>query len=573
MVGVATNKKPSVGTTSKVFRRYSSREIVASEVSIHDEAKWQDIVENIAQDCASRLGLQRNYQKFVNVKLSKIIILQSGQSINQETGGNEREVFGKLIIQLPSKHTGGALNVTHGKEKKTYNLCQSSDTAVIAVSFYSDCEHHFSPVGEGWKLCLEYDLSLSLDNVSSGASFPSASSVIRRIQYFQSLVSSWDFNCIHGYLLDDDYLGSSFRKDQRKKDLLSFKNLKGRDRAIVNLLRGCSDKHGNRLLSVCLLLIQDEEHDCDYGRVEHDDENMAGVDLDFDIEEHLLTTEDDDDIFHKHEPVVYSWYDDDDSEHEIESHCRTAIVFWPKSKDAEVMISSGTKDVLSSFSTRAPEQAIKTLGMQVVELLKNKKRPLTTDMLSLLHKTKNNRTVARALKFCDMIDSKTMALLLAEIQESTDSEEIEVEILELIKRTAATKSTNDTNYLSFSFLFLRALKIDDQFSSDARKFLVYGAVMNKEAMEDRQTINKLLQVSLESEGDVFSIISDGLNADDPKTKGNRIVAAYLTRIGDKIAKNPLAIKLLKIRTTELKRIIEKGPPSSESKYNQPSARY
>lgn len=98
----------------------------------------------------------------------------------------------------------------------------------------------------------------------------------------QKLTSNWNelFDHPLGYVLEHNYTETN----------LHFANLKGRDKEVVNFLRGSRDQSGNPLFVVCMMLVvkhesgQPETHGhsgyrCGYGDSDSDecDHTMAEV--------------------------------------------------------------------------------------------------------------------------------------------------------------------------------------------------------------------------------------------------------------------------------------------------------
>ncbi|KPM45152.1 hypothetical protein AK830_g1334 [Neonectria ditissima] len=75
--------------------------------------------------------------------------------------------FGSLVVCLPFKHDGGALEVRHGDQVLTFDWasCASSDSPQIQwAAFYSDCEHEVFPVQSGHRITLTYNLYATSGN-------------------------------------------------------------------------------------------------------------------------------------------------------------------------------------------------------------------------------------------------------------------------------------------------------------------------------------------------------------------------------------------------------------------------
>ena len=70
----------------------------------------------------------------------------------------ETGMFATLRIQLPSEHKGGTLTVHHRGEEKCLDSIMDSGDGYYYSACFRDCEHELSPVLEGKRLCLVYNL-------------------------------------------------------------------------------------------------------------------------------------------------------------------------------------------------------------------------------------------------------------------------------------------------------------------------------------------------------------------------------------------------------------------------------
>ena len=67
------------------------------------------------------------------------------------------EMFGSLVVSLPSQFTGGALVTRHQRHTITFDW-SSSPTTTQWAAFYSDVEHEVLPVTSGHRFTLTYNL-------------------------------------------------------------------------------------------------------------------------------------------------------------------------------------------------------------------------------------------------------------------------------------------------------------------------------------------------------------------------------------------------------------------------------
>ncbi len=67
------------------------------------------------------------------------------------------EIFGSLVVSLPSQFTGGALVTRHQGHTMTFDW-SSTPTTTQWAAFYSDVEHEVLPVTSGHRFTLTYNL-------------------------------------------------------------------------------------------------------------------------------------------------------------------------------------------------------------------------------------------------------------------------------------------------------------------------------------------------------------------------------------------------------------------------------
>ncbi|CAJ1932043.1 unnamed protein product [Cylindrotheca closterium] len=327
--------------------------------------------------------------------------------------GTEKEpgMFATMVIQLPSKHTGGCLQIHHNGAKRQYDWSGAkSDNGFFATAFFADCEHELLPVTSGYRLCLVYNLNL---------------------------------DPVQGYLLDHKYT----------KKNLHFRNLKGRDLEIASLLRNAIDEHGNKLFVVCLLLLEKHEF-CDaecgyrgYGYDEDDgpytmqevvdssvsadhwigpdDTKLSQFTLPFDEEENLLVDDPEDGVFEE---------DPDDEEYEAYTgnagptleywYRKSAAVFWPRTKQLEIAKRAGRSFLESYLEASTVESDVQAHAKQLVSLLEEKRSErLTGKAIRAIARSKDDALIIRLLdRVQPQIPRDDVALAIVEALQVCSSE-------------------------------------------------------------------------------------------------------------------------------------------------------
>lgn len=83
------------------------------------------------------------------------------------------EMFGSLVVVLPTVHEGGSLVFRHNGQERTFDTAREVSShefpRIAFVAFYSDVEHEVSVVTSGYRVTLTYNLYLTnYPSVKSG---------------------------------------------------------------------------------------------------------------------------------------------------------------------------------------------------------------------------------------------------------------------------------------------------------------------------------------------------------------------------------------------------------------------
>ena len=79
-------------------------------------------------------------------------------------------MFGTLVVVLPSRHAGGDLLVRHAGRAVHIPLSVAEVTELGFAAFYADCEHEIQPVTTGHRVCLIFNL-IQRPSRATGASW------------------------------------------------------------------------------------------------------------------------------------------------------------------------------------------------------------------------------------------------------------------------------------------------------------------------------------------------------------------------------------------------------------------
>lgn len=119
---------------------------------------WADDAQaRLCAQIAEGLGLKQ-----VALVPHKLLCYGPGQFFkpHQDTA-RDPEMVGTLVLIWPSAHRGGELKVRHRDREGSFNSQQpGTDAAVRWCAFYADCQHEVSPVTEGQRIAISFEVHL-----------------------------------------------------------------------------------------------------------------------------------------------------------------------------------------------------------------------------------------------------------------------------------------------------------------------------------------------------------------------------------------------------------------------------
>ncbi|KZT39337.1 hypothetical protein SISSUDRAFT_1020371 [Sistotremastrum suecicum HHB10207 ss-3] len=118
------------------------------------------------------LGVQHDNKNF-RAELYKLNVYGPGSFFKAHKDTPRADnMFGSLVIALPTPHQGGTLIVRHGEENYEFDSSststsssESTSAAVAWTAFYSQVEHEVIPVVSGYRVTLTYNLYFSTASV------------------------------------------------------------------------------------------------------------------------------------------------------------------------------------------------------------------------------------------------------------------------------------------------------------------------------------------------------------------------------------------------------------------------
>ncbi len=205
----------------------SAWEIDADRISLNNP-KWDTLLNNIISSIKHDLGLE-NY--IIEANLYKLLIYEEGDFfLPHKDTEKEKGMFGSLIVNLPSKFTGGELVVSFGGEEVVADFSSGmNDYSIQFAAFYTDCDHEVKPLTSGHRICLAYNLIQKSTEVKI-----EIQSFHKQVHELVDIFTEHTVNQPHIILLGHQYTPENF----------SYENLKLNDRYKAQILLSAAQKMG-----------------------------------------------------------------------------------------------------------------------------------------------------------------------------------------------------------------------------------------------------------------------------------------------------------------------------------------
>lgn len=133
-------------------------EIKKSKLQI-DNRLWNKTLTPLLDQFKSALGLPQESR--ITAHLHNLLIYEKGQFFSPHQDSEKLDgMVASLVVVLPSEFRGGTLAIDHHGEKKRFTAASTSKDNLTLIAFYADCHHEVTPVTEGYRLALTYNLVL-----------------------------------------------------------------------------------------------------------------------------------------------------------------------------------------------------------------------------------------------------------------------------------------------------------------------------------------------------------------------------------------------------------------------------
>jgi hypothetical protein len=117
---------------------------------------WAQSLRQVLADVGHGLGCE---DASIRAELYKLLVYDPGGFFLPHRDSEKAPgMFGTLLIQLPSPHSGGELRIRHGSREARIDLSATDSAELGFAAFYADCEHEVRPVNVGYRLCLVFNL-------------------------------------------------------------------------------------------------------------------------------------------------------------------------------------------------------------------------------------------------------------------------------------------------------------------------------------------------------------------------------------------------------------------------------
>lgn len=191
---------------------------------------WPQSLRRVLSEAARGLGCE---DAAIRAELYKLLVYDQGSFfLTHRDGEKAPGMFGTLLMQLPSQHTGGELRIRHGSREARIDLSATDCSELGFAAFYADCEHEVRPVKSGHRVCLVFNLLRAASNDTPVASTPSYDAeVAQAAQLIGAAFAAESASRKLVWLLEHQYSHAE----------LGFAALKGVDAAVVGVLRRAAD--------------------------------------------------------------------------------------------------------------------------------------------------------------------------------------------------------------------------------------------------------------------------------------------------------------------------------------------
>lgn len=133
-------------------------EIPASRLSL-DGSAWPRFLKKLMTRVTKDLAMPEGVS--LRAELHNLLVYERGQFFSLHQDSEKLDgMIGTLVLTLPSEFEGGEFVLRHGNKRM---VAKGSSDKVEVVAFYADCHHEVTPVQEGFRVVLTFNLVMDAD--------------------------------------------------------------------------------------------------------------------------------------------------------------------------------------------------------------------------------------------------------------------------------------------------------------------------------------------------------------------------------------------------------------------------
>ena len=351
-------------------------------------AGWQESMKDMVKKVKHALGVKGK----VKAEIYKLLIYDTDSFFLEHRDTEKTEgMFATLVVVLPCHYQGGDLCVRHKGQENCYNLQTNSLDTMGYAAFYADCRHEVSPITDGHRLTLVFNLTRD-----GRGPLPKPAEYQQEQQQVSHLLNTWvsarknnadDIPKKLIYPLEHAYTPAE----------IAFSRLKNGDQSIGQIfIQAAQENHCDIYLAlVSLEESGSAENHGSYGYYDNDDDDFEIIEA-FESTQTLeswcspdgkrpnlgpLTFREDElcppDLLSALDATEISFYEatgNEGASYERSYHF-AAIVLWPEGRQMEILAQSGPSaslPYLSEISRQCHEEGFntdRTCCQDAIELL------------------------------------------------------------------------------------------------------------------------------------------------------------------------------------------------------------
>ncbi|KAI0334097.1 hypothetical protein GY45DRAFT_1243621, partial [Cubamyces sp. BRFM 1775] len=159
-------------------------EIDAKEIRFENPA-WTTFLDNTVREACQALGVDAQASKPF-CEPYKLLLYETGSHFLPHVDTEQvNGMFATMVIVLPSKFTGGAVQVKHGNLTQVYDCSADSLNETTVFAWYTDVEHEVKAITSGYRLALSFNLMHTTNSLRPMLSISNLPARLRRV------LSSW----------------------------------------------------------------------------------------------------------------------------------------------------------------------------------------------------------------------------------------------------------------------------------------------------------------------------------------------------------------------------------------------